>query len=169
MPDVTGQDQATATQTLEGVGLDVTATQVDGGGKAGTVVSTSPSGGSTVAQGSKVTLSVSKGNQLQVPSIVGKSQSEALTALAGAGFSGNLQTNPTDVDDPNQDGKILSQSPTAGSQAGAKDTITVTVGRYNGGGNGRQRRQRERQRRGLRAGTATAAGCSRATRRAARS
>jgi eukaryotic-like serine/threonine-protein kinase len=134
MPDVTGQDQATATQTLEGVGLDVTATQVDGGGKAGTVVSTSPSGGSTVAQGSKVTLSVSKGNQLQVPSIIGKSQSEALSALAAAGFSGNLQTNPTDVDDATQDGKVLSQSPTAGTQAGAKDTITVTVGRFNGGG-----------------------------------
>ena len=134
MPDVTGQDQATATQTLEGVGLQVTTTQVDGGGKAGTVISTSPSGGSTVAQGSKVTLSVSKGNQLQVPSIVGKSQSDALSALAAAGFSGNLQTNPTDVDDPNQDGKVLSQSPQAGSQAGAKDTITVTVGRYNGGG-----------------------------------
>jgi serine/threonine-protein kinase len=136
MPDVTGQDQAVATQTLEGVGLNVTATQVDGGGKAGTVVSTSPSGGSTVAQGSKVTLSVSKGNQLQVPSIVGKSQSEALSALAAAGFSGNLQTNPTDVDDPSQDGKVLSQTPTAGSQAGAKDTITVTLGRYNGGGTG---------------------------------
>jgi serine/threonine-protein kinase len=136
MPDVTGQDQATATQTLEGVGLDVTVTQADGGGKAGTVVSTSPTAGSTVAQGSKVTLSVSKGNQLQVPSILGKSQADALSALAAAGFNGNLQTNPTDVDDPNQDGKVLSQTPTAGSQAGAKDTITVTVGRYNGGGGG---------------------------------
>ncbi|MCD2193215.1 Stk1 family PASTA domain-containing Ser/Thr kinase [Actinomycetospora endophytica] len=136
MPDVTGQDQSTATQTLEGVGLQVTTSQVDGGGKAGTVLSTSPSGGSTVAQGSKVTLSVSKGNQLQVPSIVGKSQSDALSALAAAGFSGNLQTNPTDVDDQSQDGKVLSQSPTAGSVAGPKDTITVTVGRFNGGGNG---------------------------------
>ncbi|HEY2225684.1 Stk1 family PASTA domain-containing Ser/Thr kinase [Actinomycetospora sp.] len=136
LPDVTNQDQATATQTLEGVGLDVTATQVDGGGKPGTVISTSPSAGSTVAQGSKVTLSVSKGNQLQVPSIVGKSQAEALSALAAAGFSGNLQTNPTDIEDPSQDGKVLSQSPTAGTQASAKDTITVTVGRFNGGGNG---------------------------------
>jgi beta-lactam-binding protein with PASTA domain len=133
MPDVTGQDQATATQTLEGVGLTVTVTQSDGGGKAGTVTSTSPAAGSTVAQGSKVTLSVSRGNQLQVPSILGKSQADALSALAAAGFTGNLQTNPTDVGDPNQDGKVLSQSPTAGSQAGAKDTITVTVGRYNGG------------------------------------
>jgi beta-lactam-binding protein with PASTA domain len=79
---------------------------------------------------------VSKGNQLQVPSILGKSQADALSALAAAGFNGNLQTNPTDVDDPNQDGKVLSQTPTAGSQAGAKDTITVTVGRYNGGGGG---------------------------------
>ncbi|NMO90184.1 Stk1 family PASTA domain-containing Ser/Thr kinase [Actinomycetospora sp. TBRC 11914] len=136
MPDVTGQDQATATQTLEGVGLNVTVTQVDGGGQPGTVVSTSPAAGSTVAQGSKVTLSVSKGNQLQVPSLIGKSRADALSALAAAGFSGNLQVNPTDVDDPNQDDKVLSQSPQAGSQAGAKDTITVNVGRYTGGGNG---------------------------------
>jgi serine/threonine-protein kinase len=136
MPDVTGQDQATATQTLEGVGLTVTVNQVDGGGQAGTVVSTSPAAGSTVTQGSKVTLSVSKGNQLQVPSLIGKSRADALSALAAAGFTGNLQVNPTDVDDPNQDDKVLSQSPQAGSQAGAKDTITVNVGRFAGGGNG---------------------------------
>jgi serine/threonine-protein kinase len=136
MPDVTGQDQATATQTLEGVGLTVTVSQVDGGGQAGTVVSTSPAAGSTVAQGSKVTLSVSKGNQLQVPSLIGKSRADALSALAAAGFSGNLQVNPTNVDNPNQDDKVLSQSPQAGSQAGAKDTITVNVGRFTGGGNG---------------------------------
>jgi eukaryotic-like serine/threonine-protein kinase len=136
MPDVTGQDQATATQTLEGVGLTVTVTQVNGGGQPGTVVSTSPAAGSTVAQGSKVTLSVSKGNQLQVPSLIGKSRADALSALAAAGFSGNLQVNPTDVDDPTQDDKVLSQSPQAGSQAGAKDTITVNVGRFTGGGGG---------------------------------
>ncbi|HEY2194226.1 MAG TPA: Stk1 family PASTA domain-containing Ser/Thr kinase [Actinomycetospora sp.] len=136
MPDVTGQDQATATQTLEGVGLTVTVSQVDGGGQAGTVVSTSPAAGSTVAQGSKVTLSVSKGNQLQVPSLIGKSRADALSALAAAGFSGNLQVNPTNVDNPNQDDKVLSQSPQAGSQASAKDTITVNVGRFTGGGNG---------------------------------
>ncbi len=135
MPDVTGQDQATATQTLEGVGLNVTVTQVNGGGQPGTVVSTSPAAGSTVAQGAKVTLSVSRGNQLQVPSLIGKSRADALSALAAAGFSGNLQVNPTDVDNPNQDDKVLSQSPQAGSQAGAKDTITVNVGRFTGGGN----------------------------------
>ena len=118
--------------------------------------------GSTVAQGSKVTLSVSKGNQLQVPSIIGKSQAEPSPRWPRPASRGNLQTNPTDVDDPNQDGKILSQSPTAGSQAGAKDTITVTVGRYNGGGAGAGNGGGVfgRQRRASSVGAAATAGCS---------
>ncbi|MFC5066315.1 Stk1 family PASTA domain-containing Ser/Thr kinase [Actinomycetospora atypica] len=136
VPDVTGQDQATARTTLEGVGLEVTVTQIDAGGNAGSVVSTSPSAGSTVNVGSTVTVQVSKGNQVGVPDVVGKSRADALSALASAGFTGNLQATSQDVDDPGQDGKILSQSPSAGSQAGAGDTIQVTVGRYTGGGGG---------------------------------
>ncbi|MDL5154786.1 Stk1 family PASTA domain-containing Ser/Thr kinase [Actinomycetospora termitidis] len=134
VPDVTGQPVATARTTLEGVGLEVTVSG-DSSGNA-TVASTSPAAGSTVAVGSTVTVTAANPDQVQVPDIVGKSRGDAISALASAGFSGNLQATSQDVDDPNQDGKILSQSPSAGSRAGKGDTIQVTVGKYNGGGGG---------------------------------
>ncbi|MEJ2870278.1 Stk1 family PASTA domain-containing Ser/Thr kinase [Actinomycetospora sp. OC33-EN08] len=134
VPDVTGQPVATARTTLEGVGLEVTVSG-DSSGNA-TVASTSPAAGSTVAVGSTVTVTAANGDRVSVPDITGKSRGDAIAALAAAGFSGNLQATSQDVDDPNQDGKVLSQSPSAGSQAGKGDTIQVTVGKYTGGGGG---------------------------------
>ncbi|MDD7941297.1 Stk1 family PASTA domain-containing Ser/Thr kinase [Actinomycetospora lutea] len=136
MPDVTGQDRQTATTTLEGVGLRVDVTEVDGGGTAGTVVSTSPSAGAQVPRNSSVTLRVSRGNQgqVQVPSLVGQLPSDAVQTLVSAGFrGGNLQRTSQSVNDPSQDGKILSQNPTAGSSADPGSSVAVVVGRYQPG------------------------------------
>ncbi|GAA4918841.1 serine/threonine-protein kinase [Actinomycetospora succinea] len=136
LPDVTGQDRQTATTTLEGVGLQVEVTEVDGGGSAGTVVSTSPSAGSQVPRNSSVTLRVSRGNQnqVQVPSLVGQLPSDAVQTLVQAGFrGGNLQRTSQSVSDPSQDGKILSQNPTAGSSADPGSSVAVVVGRYQPG------------------------------------
>jgi serine/threonine-protein kinase len=77
LPDVVGQDRQTAETTLEGVGLRVTVTEVDGGGQPGTVVDTSPAAGATVPRNSPVTLEVTRGNRLTVPSVVGQIPSEA--------------------------------------------------------------------------------------------
>ena len=136
VPDVVGQDQQTAETTLEGVGLRVTVTQVDGGGQPGTVVDTSPAAGSTVARNSSVTLEVSRGNQLTVPSVVGKTPSEAASTLSGAGFTGSVSQTSQQTNDPTKFGKILSQSPSAGSQADAGGTISVVVGAPGGGNDG---------------------------------
>ncbi|WP_433784794.1 Stk1 family PASTA domain-containing Ser/Thr kinase [Actinomycetospora sp. CA-101289] len=136
VPDVVGQDRATAIRTLEGVGLRVTTTEVDDARAAGTVVDTSPGSGSTVPRNSQITLEVSRGNQLSVPSIVGRTPSEAASALSSAGFTGQLSQTSQQVSDPSQVGKIISQNPTAGSEAGAGDTIQVVVGTGAGGGSG---------------------------------
>jgi eukaryotic-like serine/threonine-protein kinase len=135
MPDVTGQPQATAEATLEGIGLKVTATQVDGSQPSGTVVDTSPSAGSTVNRGSSVTLEVSRGNTKSVPSVVGQTPSEAVSTLAAAGFNGNLQQT-FQAGDASQSGKIISQSPSAGGTAAPGETISVVVGTPEGGGGG---------------------------------
>jgi eukaryotic-like serine/threonine-protein kinase len=136
VPDVVGQDRETATRTLEGVGLRVSTTEVDDGGEAGTVVETSPSSGATVPRNSQITLEISRGNQLSVPSVVGQSTSEAVRTLSSAGFTGQLSQTSQQVSDPAQVGKIISQSPSAGSEAGADDTIQVVVGTGGGGGSG---------------------------------
>ena len=101
-------------------------------------MTTDPAAGTTVARGSAVTLDVSRGNELTVPSVVGETTSEALATLSAAGFTGGqLNTSSQSVNDPSQDGKVLSQSPSSGGTASAGDSISVVVGRYSGGnGNG---------------------------------
>jgi eukaryotic-like serine/threonine-protein kinase len=136
VPDVVNQDRATATRTLEGVGLRVTVSEVDDGGEAGTVVDTSPGAGATVPRNSQITLEVSRGNRLSVPSVVGLTPSEAARTLSSAGFTGQLSQTSQQVSDPSQIGKIIRQSPTAGGEAGAGDTIQVVVGTGGGGSSG---------------------------------
>jgi beta-lactam-binding protein with PASTA domain/predicted Ser/Thr protein kinase len=134
VPDVVGQDRQTATTTLEGVGLRVTVTEVDGNQQAGTVTDTSPGAGATVPRNSQVTLEVSRGNELTVPSVVGQTPSQAAQILSQAGFTGAVAQTSQQVNDQNQVGKILSQSPSAGGQAARDATIRVTVGAAGNGG-----------------------------------
>lgn len=134
VPDVTGQNQQTAQSTLEGVGLKVSFSAVDSAQPTGTVIGSSPSAGSTVPRGSTVTLQVSRGNRLPVPSLAGLTTSQATQALAQAGFSGSLALSSRPVSDPSQDGRVVAQSPSAGSLAGRSDTITVVVGSASSGG-----------------------------------
>ena len=134
VPDVVNQDRETAIRTLEGVGLRVSTTEVDDGREAGTVVDTSPSAGSTVPRNSQITLEVSRGNRLSVPSVVGQTPTEAAQTLSSAGFTGQLSQTSQQVSDPGQVGKIISQSPSSGGEAGASDTIQVVVGTGGGGG-----------------------------------
>jgi serine/threonine-protein kinase len=135
LPDVVGQDRRTAETTLEGVGLRVTVTEVDGGGQPGTVVDTSPAAGATVPRNSSVTLEVTRGNRLTVPSVVGQAPSDAASTLSAAGFTGSVSQTSQQTGDPGNYGKILSQSPSAGSQADAGATISVVVGAPPAGGN----------------------------------
>jgi serine/threonine-protein kinase len=118
------------------VGLRVTVSEVDDGGEAGTVVDTSPGAGATVPRNSQITLEVSRGNRLSVPSVVGQTPSEAAQTLSSAGFTGQLSQTSQQVSDPSQVGKIISQSPSSGGEAGANDTIQVVVGTGGGGSGG---------------------------------
>ena len=58
VPDVTGRSRASAEATLEGVGLEVSFREVDGGGAAGTVVALRPGADTPVPRGSTVTVEV---------------------------------------------------------------------------------------------------------------
>jgi len=136
VPDVVGQDRQTATATLEGVGLRVSVSEVDDARPAGTVVDTSPGSGATVPRNSSVTLEVSRGNRLSVPSVVGQTPSQAAQTLSSAGFTGSVAQTSQQVSDPSQVGKVISQSPGAGSEAGAGDTIQIVVGATGGAGSG---------------------------------
>jgi serine/threonine-protein kinase len=130
VPDVTGQDKDTAKQTLEDKGFDVSTNTVDGGGQKDTVLSTDPPAGTQAQQGSKVTMNVSKGNQPSaVPDVRGQTVTQAKQLLKQAGFT-NVSTQSLDGSGSGSgNGRVVDQSPPAGSTVDSDQQITLLVTR----------------------------------------
>jgi vancomycin resistance protein YoaR len=63
---------------------------------------------------------------LKLPSVMNQTWGEALTSLSNVGLLAAKVTSP--VDDPTQDGIVLSQSPSPGEWVETGSTITLTVG-----------------------------------------
>jgi eukaryotic-like serine/threonine-protein kinase len=124
VPNVEGKQQSAAETTLQNDGFAVVIQQdATSSEPAGTVVSQDPIGGTTVAPGSKVTLSVS--GAASVPNVVGLSQASATTSLESAGFKVNVETvagqNGTAA------GDVWQQNPTANSTAAPGSSVTILV------------------------------------------
>jgi beta-lactam-binding protein with PASTA domain/tRNA A-37 threonylcarbamoyl transferase component Bud32 len=147
VPDVTGQQQAAATQALRGAGFtNVTPEQVESQQPEGTVIATDPSGGEQASADDPITLQVSSGpsepETVTVPNVVGQPQAAAQQQLQAAGFSVSV-TNQQAADEADV-GVVLQQSPTGQAPAGSTVTIVVgtqppgtpTAGTGGGGNNG---------------------------------
>lgn len=92
--DVIGHEESRATRELQEHGFQVAVKDVyTDEMRAGLVVSTSPEKGSSVAPGSTVTISVSRGReQVSVPSVsVGMTFEQACEKLEDAGFEGEIR------------------------------------------------------------------------------
>jgi serine/threonine-protein kinase len=136
VPDVTNQDQNTARTTLQQAGLTVgnVTNQPSPTVPNGTVISTSPSAGTSVNPGTAVNLVVSSGppqQQSQVPNVVGLTQAQAQSVLTSSGFQVAVQNAP--VADRTQDGKVQAENPPGGSQANQGSTVTIIVGQSSSG------------------------------------
>jgi serine/threonine-protein kinase len=127
VPDVTGLDQQDAVNQLREAGLSTVVREKASSEPVDTIVSQSPAGGQQVDQGSTVTLFVSNGKVKEVPDVTGLSQAEAETEITDAGFTPSVRTRPTDQ--PDEDGTVLSQSPSGGSKRKENATVTITVGK----------------------------------------
>ncbi len=137
VPDVVGEDQATAANRLGSAGLTLgsVANQPSATVPSGNVISTSPTPGTKVNPGSTVNLVVSSGQPqptATVPSVIGEKQQQAKQTLTGAGYGVNAQ--PQDVNDPTQNGVVLNQDPPAGTAANQGTTVTIVVGKFVPGG-----------------------------------
>jgi eukaryotic-like serine/threonine-protein kinase len=132
VPDVTGADQVEATQTLNNAGLRVQkASRASSSVPAGSVIDSNPGAGASVARGSTVTINVSTGpEQVQVPNVIGQTQSAATQALTNAGLDVRVVQVPSTA--PNN-GKVITQSPTSGSTVDRGTTVTIDVGTGPGG------------------------------------
>jgi serine/threonine-protein kinase len=132
VPDVSGKDQVEATQTLNSAGLRVQkASKASSSVPAGTVIDTNPGAGTSVARDSTVTINVSTGpEQVQVPNVIGQTQSAATSALTGAGLDVRVVQVPSSA--PNT-GKVITQTPSSGSTVDRGTTVTIDVGTGPGG------------------------------------
>lgn len=131
VPNVVGQATAVATGNIEGAGFEVVVEEIDSSEPDGTVVSTSPAGGASAAQGSTVTIKVSNGDRIEMPVVTNRSVSEALSALRSAGWTGSasdlVQTREATLS-PDLVGTVITQAQPPGSEISKTQTITIGVG-----------------------------------------
>jgi serine/threonine-protein kinase len=133
VPDVTGKDATEAANILGQQGFRVRTQREPSDTVAeGTVVRTDPPGGSEAEKGSTVTIVVSSGPaDVEVPSVVGMTEADATAALRSAGFEVAVQHQT--VLDAADVGRVIDQSPNAGTRAPKGSTVTITVGQALGG------------------------------------
>jgi eukaryotic-like serine/threonine-protein kinase len=142
VPSVVGLPREEAVEILVEANF-TPAVQIVGSGKpAGTVVSQSPAGGSTVTAGSTVNLSVSNGKDpsTTVPNVVGLKLNQATGALSKAGLGASVSYAATNS--KSLDGTVRSQSPNSGAKVDQGATVSLVVYQYDkpkqdgkGGGN----------------------------------
>ena len=124
VPPVSGQAEQAAISALKAAGLTV-ATPVQTPSDtipAGTVISTSPPGGSLTPKDQPVTVTVSSGPPL--PNFVGAQFSAAQAEAAAGGYQLNQVT---DGKSSQPQGTITGQSPAAGSPITSGEVVTVNV------------------------------------------
>jgi beta-lactam-binding protein with PASTA domain len=132
VPNVVGQTESDARATLEGepylyvvTAEDEASTEVE----EGRVIRTDPGVGSDIAVGGPITIFVSTGpEQTTVPPVVGLTEAQARTQLQADGLVPDVQYVNVAAGDAN-DGLVISQNPTAGTEVDPNSTVRLRVGR----------------------------------------
>ena len=127
VPNVVGQDQGTAANQLGQAGFSTKiVTAASDTVAAGKVIKTDPAAGTDLAKGSTVTVTVSSGPaKIAVPDVTGQTQANAVSTLSNAGFNVTVNTQSSSAANA---GKVINQSPSAGTMADKGSTVTITVG-----------------------------------------
>ncbi|MGH3765872.1 MAG: Stk1 family PASTA domain-containing Ser/Thr kinase [Pseudonocardiaceae bacterium] len=131
VPDVTNTNIEQAQRNIAVARLNAQVENVDSPVQKGQVLKQNPAGGTSVKVGSSVTLTVSRGNQLQMPNLRNLTPTQALATLQRLGWTGSFKENLIPVDDANQVGLIVKQDVVPGTGFAVDQTITITVGREN--------------------------------------
>ncbi|WP_394614715.1 Stk1 family PASTA domain-containing Ser/Thr kinase [Lentzea sp. JNUCC 0626] len=134
VPNVVNDDVDDAKQTLEGSGFKVAVEEQDSAKPAGTVISQTPGPNTKADKNSLVTLRVSKGNQFEMPDLVGMDKREAEQKLRQLGWNASFNVQNEQTLDPSKRDKVLSQQPAKGQLITKGTAVTVTVGTLGAGG-----------------------------------
>ncbi len=126
VPNVAGQSEAAAAAALRRAGLvPVPALTASSTVADGIVISETPSAGSLVGSGARVTIAVSTGpGSSPLPDVTGLTAAQATAKLKEAGFkpSTEKQSSATVAS-----GRVISTNPSAGTEAQAGSAVTVVV------------------------------------------
>ncbi|WP_068068867.1 Stk1 family PASTA domain-containing Ser/Thr kinase [Nocardia xishanensis] len=132
VPSLVGQDISVAQPNLvDSAGFKIVIEEVQSSKPKGEVIATSPAGGTNADKGSTVTVQVSSGDQIAMPSLVGLTPSQAVEKLRQSGWTGStsqISQNTTGTFDAGSVGRIVSQQPSPGSSISKTSTITITTG-----------------------------------------
>ena len=125
VPNVVGATCDGATNQLKSAGLVAKCVQESSDQQRGIVFATVPPVGSSVQEGTQVTVKTSKGDTKTVPPVVGLTRQEAEAQLRAQGFNVRVQFSTNVPDDQNN--KVIDQNPDD-QPAKTGDTVTITVG-----------------------------------------
>jgi serine/threonine-protein kinase len=129
VPNVVDLDKDTARTQLTDKGLVPVLQEKESPKPAGIVAQQIPAAGTQVSKGDRVTIVVSKGPATAtVPDTVGLAAADANAELAGAGFK--VQQRLRAVPDQADDGLVVEQRPTSGTQLRKGRTVIIWVGQY---------------------------------------
>ena len=135
MPDVSGQKEAGAAQAMNQAGILTSLVFVPGSDPLGTVEGQAKAAGTTVPYHAHVQINISKGPNAttdeQVPDVVGKTLTDAVSALNGAHL--RLIYLKLPVTSKTQAGKVVQQSPLGSGQAPQNAQVLVYLGAYRAG------------------------------------
>jgi serine/threonine-protein kinase len=127
VPDVTGLSRESAEARLRDEGLEPSVQEEESDEQEGDVISQSPGGGTEVARGETVTITVSTGRpQVDVPDVVGMTEEQAAARLNSAGLTPERQERA--VTDPTQDGVVIEQRPGAGTRVDEGRQVVIVIG-----------------------------------------
>ena len=129
VPNVIGKTKSDAVSTLENQNFKVNvSSSYNSLVTKGNVFSQSPNSGSMAEKGETVTILVSLGEKpptaVTVPNVVGKSQSDATSALTGAGLKVSVNESYSNTVAA---GKVISQSPASGNSVDKNSMVTITI------------------------------------------
>ena len=129
VPAVAGKDATAASDDIINAGLRVrTVNEPSAGTERGRVIRTDPPAGSQIDKGETVSIFVSTGAETtRVPNVVGRRLEEASAALEALGLA--VRAENVVVSSEGDDGRVLEQSPSSGSEAQKGSTVVLRVGR----------------------------------------
>jgi beta-lactam-binding protein with PASTA domain/predicted Ser/Thr protein kinase len=129
VPDVLSQSESSARSELESAGFLVNAETEESDLEEGTVIEQDPAAGSRIEEGAQVAIVISRGpGDVSVPNVVGQSQESAAARLGALGLDVRVVTRDTDSE--SEDGRVLDQSPPAGSDLPPGSDVTIIVGSF---------------------------------------